>query len=439
MKTAVKIVLSSSSFVLCCVLTGCGIGVSAPSTLSVEDNALTGKVMGGQQPVVNVAIQLYEVGTTGYGSASKALLTPNTVFTNANGQFKIPAFTCDTPGSLTYMTAIGGQPVPGTTNPNLAMMTGLGPCSAVTRQYIQINELTTVASVWSLAPFMTAIDHIGSSSTNSLGIANAFASINKVVNTSNGVLGGPALPANAALPVTEINTLADILQACINSSGGTASDTSTSCGKLFSLTGGSSTTDTVTAAMVIAQHPGANVASLNLLRSSSPSFTMALDVNKPPTDWTIAIAYTDPSLNAPKSIAADQTGNIWVANLLGNSVTEFGPTGAAISPSGGYTAGNLGNPASIAIDQSGNAWTANLGNSSVTKIAPGGTASNFGNNGLAGPISVAIDASGDVFLGNVSSSSVSAFTNSGATLTTPFTGGGLTSSNNGIYVAISPK
>lgn len=87
--------------------------------------------------------------------------------------------------------------------------------------------------------------------------------------TSNGQVSGPALLSNATLPLAEINTLADIVERCVNSAGGSASDTTdgqtngTGCGKLFFLAGGTSTTDTVTAAMVIAQNPACNVAKLN--------------------------------------------------------------------------------------------------------------------------------------------------------------------------------
>lgn len=448
MKNACKLILSLSSAVLCASLTGCGIGgVSTPVTLNVPANAVTGKVMGGQQPVYNVAIQLYEVGLTGYGSASKPLLTPNTVYTTAYGNFTLPAFTCDTPGSLVYLTAVGGQPIPGTTNANLSMMVGLGACSGVTSQYIDVNEMTTIASVWSLAPFMTGIANIGSSFTNSLGISNAFASINKVANTATGALGGPALPSNGILPTTELNTLADILQACINSGGGVATDTTdgqtngTACGRLFYLTGGgsgSTITDTVTAAMKIAQNPGTNVTKLNQLRASSPTFTPALNVNSSPTDWTIAIAYSGGGLNNPQVVATDQQGNVWLANGGNNSVSEFGPTGAAISTSTGFTGGGLSTPAGIAIDQSGNAWVANSGGTSITKIGPAGaSATNYSGNSVSSPSSIAIDAAGNVFVGNGSGSKISAFTSTGGVLTgSPFAGGGL---GTGGYVAVSPK
>jgi hypothetical protein len=447
MKTARNVILSVSSVLLCASLTGCGIGgVSTPATLNIAANAVTGQVMGGQQPVYHVAIQLYEVGTTGYGSASKPLLTPNTVYTTAYGNFTLPSFTCDTPGSLVYLTATGGQPYIGTTNANLSMMVGLGACSTVTSQFIDVNEMTTIATVWSLAPFMTGIANIGSSATNSLGISNAFASINKVANTATGAVSGPALPSNATLPTTELNTLADILQACINSGGGSASDTTdgqtngTACGKLFYLTGGgsgSTITDTVTAAMKIAQNPGTNVTKLNQLRASSPTFTPALDVNSPPNDWTIAISYTGGGLNYPQFVATDQQGNVWVANY-GYTVSEFGPTGAAISTSAGFTGGGISFPSAFAIDPSGNAWVANNGNNSITKIGPaGGSLTKYMNNGLDAPYSIAIDAAGNVFVGSGGNPTISAFNNSGGALTgSPFSGGGLGRNN---YVAVSPK
>ena len=112
-------------------------------------------------------------------------------------------------------------------------MVGLGTCGGTDlNNFINVNELTTVASVWALAPFMTGIANIGSSSTNAAGLANAFAAINELVNTANGTIPGPALPTGATLPTTEINTLGDILEQCINSGGGVEGDGS-ACGNLF--------------------------------------------------------------------------------------------------------------------------------------------------------------------------------------------------------------
>jgi hypothetical protein len=435
-------------------LTGCGLGV-APTGTTVPlpiaaSTTVSGIFMGGQQPVGGVSLQLYAVGTTGYGSAATPLLPANTVFTTSLGNFTLPSFTCPTPSSLVYLVGTGGQPIaavgntPVVTNNNLAMMVGLGACSSVGSSFINVNEVTTVASVWALSPFMTGIANIGSTSTNPLGIANAFAAINKVANTANGQVSGPALPANATLPVAEINTLADMIEQCVNSGGGSASDTTdgqtngTNCGKLFYLAGGTGTTDTVTAAMQIAQNPARNVAKLNMLRSASPVFVPALSVNTPPSDWTIVLKYSGGGLSSPQGVAVDQAGNVWVANAGNNSVSLFNSTGAAVSGSTGYTAGGLNAPYAIALDQSGNAWVANSGNNTVTELSPSGSLlAGASGNGLNAPRSIAIDASGDVFVANSNGTGVSGFNSAGTPLAgSPFTGGG---TNTPIAVAISPR
>ncbi len=135
----------------------------------------------------------------------------------------------------------GGQPIaatktsPAVTNNNLALMVGLGTCGGTDLStFINVNELTTVATVWALSPFMTGPANIGTSPTNTAGLAAAFAAINEIVTTSTGALPGPTLPAGATLPITEINTLGSILEQCINSAGGKAGDSS-NCGNLFSL------------------------------------------------------------------------------------------------------------------------------------------------------------------------------------------------------------
>lgn len=285
-------------------LAGCGMGVATPSTATtpatVPAAAARGIVMGGQQPVAGVTLQLYQAGTTGYGSA--AIPLGPSVQTNAGGNFNLPSYSC-TAGSQVYLVGMGGQPITGVTNNNLALMAGLGTCGGTyLNNFINVNELTTVATVWALAPFMTGFANIGSSSTNTTGLANAFAAINELVTTANGTTPGPILPTGATLPTTEINTLGDMLEQCINSSGGVAGDGS-NCGNLFHLAPNAAgtvyPTDTITAAMNIAQNPGRNVAALNQLRSATPVFEPALDVNRAPNAWTIAITYTGGGLSTP--------------------------------------------------------------------------------------------------------------------------------------------
>jgi streptogramin lyase len=428
------------------VLSGCGSSMLAPSMSStstastpvtVAAKALQGTVMGGQQPVAGVTLQLYQAGTSGYGSAATPL--GSTATTNAGGNFNLPSYTC-APGSQVYLVGTGGQPSPLMTNGNLALMTGLGTCGGTyLSSFINVNELTTVATVWALAPFMINATHIGTSSTNTTGLAEAFAAINQIVATTNGTTPGPTLPAGATLPAAEINTLADILEQCINSSGGTTGDSSP-CGNLFNLAPNAAgtvyPTDTIIAAMNIAQNPGRNVANLNKLRSASPVFQPALDVNSPPNAWTIAITYTGGgTFSSPSSIAADAGGNIWIANAGSNSVTKLDATGAALFNT---AAGGFNSPSAIAIDGSGNAWIANAGNGSVTKLnSAGSSGTAYSGNGLNAPKSIAVDGNGNIWVANSGSNAVSAFTSSGTALSgSPFSGAGATTP---VSVAATPK
>lgn len=441
MTSGIKIALWSCSLVAASAIAGCGtntVSSVANNPAELTAPALQGIVMGGQQPVAGVNVQLYQAGTTGYGSAATPL--GSAVQTNGNGNFDLPAYSC-TPGSQVYLVGTGGMPTATLTNDNLAMMVGLGTCGGTyLNNFINVNELTTVATVWALAPFMKGMANIGSSSTNAAGLADAFATINEIVTTSNGTIPGPTLPAGATLPVAEINTLGQILLQCVNSGGGTAGDGS-ACGQLFYYAPNADATyptDTITAAMNIAHSPGRNVAQIAALRTAIPQFTPVLNTNSPPNDWTIAITYTGGGLNAPSSIAADASGAVWVTNGGGGSVTKLDQTGAAVSPAAGFTAGGFSTPSAIAIDTSGNAWIANAGNNTITELnSTGTTGSVFNGNGLSTPSSIAVDGNGNIWIANSGANAVSAFTGTGAALSgSPFTGAG---ASKPVSVAVTPK
>jgi hypothetical protein len=444
MNLATKSLLPLTSLLL---LAGCGIGIapttSTPSPITMAAG-FQGKVVGGQQPVAGTYLQLYAVGTSGYASAATPLLPANNavgaVYTNASGAFTLPAVTCPASNSLVYLVGTGGEPNPGVPNTNLALMEAIGTCSNFGgNTSLTVNELTTVASVWALSPFMTGITNIGappiSSATPtipSLGITNAFATVNKLINVSTGALA--AAPANTTLPTTQINTLADILENCVNSAGISYSG----CSNLFNDAGNGSATDTTTAAMMIAQNPSKNVAALNMLRPTSPAFSPYYSVNSPPTDWSLVVSYSGGGLSNPQGIAADQSGNIWVANQGNSSVSEFGPSGTALSPSAGFTAGGINAPYALAVDQSGYVWVANSGNNTITKLTTGTSGTSYGSSTYLNiPKGIAIDGSGNVWVSNSGNSTVAAFTSSGTAIAgSPFSGAGITTP---VAIAINPK
>jgi len=432
------------SAVLCVALSGCagGNNVSPTSTVvSTQAVSITGIVMGGQQPINQATIQLYAAGNSGYGSAypysaGTSLLGNNVVTTSGGGDFNITGdYTCPSASTEVYIEAIGGVPIAGeAANPNIITMAALGPCGNLSNTtFITINELTTVASVWALAPFMTGPSNIGTTATNSVGLTNAFASVNKLVNTASGSLNGPALPAGATIPVNELNTLADIIASCINTSdGGTAGD-GTACGNLFALavsSNGVRPTDVVTAALNIAHNPAQNVTALNKLADPTAPFQPIL--SSAPSAWTVAMQYPATVLSAPAGIATDQAGNVWVTSRSSHSVTLLNPTGAV---TGTYATGQSGNGA-IAIDLNGDAWVAGNTSGSLLEITNTGTTTTHTGGGLTTTNSIAIDGSGDVWVTGTGSA-LSVFNSSGAPLsTTGYTGGGL---SNGQSLAITPQ
>jgi DNA-binding beta-propeller fold protein YncE len=395
-------------------LAGCG-GLANPAPVKLT-TAFRGSVHGGQQPISGAAVYLYAAGTTGYSSLNANLLT-KTVTSDTGGHFDITGDYSCTAGQQMYIVAIGGNPG-SETNANSALMAALGDCSGLTAStFISVNEVTTVGSIFALAPFMSSYSALGTSSTNTPGLALAFASINKLVDIATGSSTGPALPVGATSPSSEINTLADILATCINSAGGVAGD-GTRCGTLFALTtppANSAPTDTIQAVLRIAQNPTRNAASLYDL--SSPAAPFVPQLQAAPNDWTLSINYTSGGFSVPKSTTIDGSGNVWVANTGNNTVTVLAQTGSPLIPSP-LSGNGLNTPSAIAIDAGDNAWVANKGGGTVSVFTQAGgvlTGSPFnGSETINAPSSIAIDAPGNVWVGNSGNSSITELTSAGA-------------------------
>ena len=82
--------------------------------------------------------------------------------------------------------------------------------------------------------------------------------------------------------------------------------------------------------------------------------------------------YSGGGLDGANSIAVDSADYKWVVNKTGNSISEFGAGGTAISPATtGYTSETssvLNAPISIAVDIDGNVWVTNSGSDTVTEF-----------------------------------------------------------------------
>ena len=420
------------------LLTGCGAGsvdhaapIAMPSVAAIR-----GTAFGGQQPVVGASMQLYAANLSGYGMAASPLLPANTIVTDAGGAFNISGqYTCPVPDAPVYLVATGGSPGLSASNPNLTEMAALGSCSALqsnaSTTFVQLNEVTTVAAAYALAPFMTGIAGMSTSPGNTAGLNFAFADVNQLVNNATGTSPGTALPPGAILTFTQLNTLADSLAACVNSTGGTAGDTS-ACGRLFAAAtppGGAAPTDTVTAVIDIVQHPGQNVAAIYALAPDNAPFQPTLTAS--PNDWTLAVTYTGGSLSAPSSVAVDAAGNVWITSRGANTVTEFDHSGAVLATSGAVLSG----PAAVALDASGDPWIVNATANTLTHLSDSAAVTGSASGDLSAPAGLAIDPQGNLWVANSGTASVSEFTSAGSSLSgNGFSGTGI---SNPLGIAIS--
>jgi hypothetical protein len=416
---------------LCLSILGCSPNV--PSTSPVAGGRLRGNIHGGQQPITGSTIQLYAAGTTGYGTSATALLS-SLVVSDATGSFTITGdYTCPSSSSQLYIVATGGNPGlgPGTNNAAIALMAALGPCSLHGSQYtldpnsfISINEVTTVASVYALAAFMGGdATHVGTSSTNAVGLANAFQMVNNLVNTTTGAALSVTPAGNGIAPQAAINTLGNIVASCVNSDG-----TGSACVALAAAatpSGGAAPTDTIQGIFNVARNPANNVGALYALGSATPPFQPTLSAA--PNDWVLAVTYSGGALTGIGTgvtsvgqglIAIDALGDVWIPNSPGGgaySVTELSSNGAILSGANGYTGGGLNAPTGLAIDPAGNAWVSGTGN--VVKFSSSGSvlsgANGYTGGGLNMPGAIALDGQGNAWVSDGGSKSVIKLDNSG--------------------------
>ena len=423
------------------VLTGCGV-VASPVSPAASGPAISGRFMGGQQPISGVAISLYAAGLTGPGSGAVDLLKVP-VTSGPDGGFSLTGdYTCPSSTTQVYLVGRGGNPglTAGTNNAASVLMAALGDCGNLSSStYIDVNELTTVAGAWALAQFLAPGAMIGASPTNLTGLRNAFAVSSNLANTASGTAPGANLPKGATVETGKLNTLADVLASCVNSDGGA------SCTALFQAAtiAGVAPANSLDAALNIVRNPTSNVSAVFNAAPPSGPFQPAL-ANRP-NDWSMSINYTGGGLASPTAVAIDSTGSVWAANYYGTSVTKLSPTGQPAAADGfpdpvlyesygltvdgqdnvwvtneegdpangnngslskfdssgkllsgvGLAAGGIYYPYAIAADSNGSIWVADYGRSGATLLASDGTSlggtSGFSSPSLPLPVGVALD------------------------------------------------
>jgi streptogramin lyase len=443
------------------LLFGCGIGVLAVPN-AVPGAALTGTVHGGQQPVTGSHVYVMQATKAGYGNASTSLVTNGDgtdsyggyVLTGAGGNFSLTGKYACVPNTQVYIVALGGNPglAAGTNNAALSLMANLGNCPALGTLAAQVpnvnlDEVTTVASVYAIAGYMTGTFQASSSPTPlaATGMANAFSTTGNLTNLATGLSYTTTPGGNGTVPQAMINTLANMMAACVNTNGavtppsgsGNTAVAASPCYTLFSnaKNGTISPTDTVSAVLNIAHNPGAHVSALYGLVSGSVPFQPTLA--SAPKDFTISVTYKVPGMgnplaNAthPHNVSIDASGNVWSANDQNNTLGVANTLGVPVSGAAGYSGNGMSAPGSVAVDNAGQVYVTNAGASTVSVFTSAGTPRLLTPILTAGlhPKDAAVDINSNVWITNGGGSSVSEFSNTGVSAAnSPFTGNGLSS------------
>ena len=396
MTTSLRFSLATLGLCGLVFLSGCAMETTAVNT-PASAAKVSGVAMGAHQPIVGATITLYDAGKTGYGSAPTVL---GTGMTDANGAFSIThnANTCADPDQL-YIISSGGNPGAGSNTAGV-LVAAMGLCSTINSgTNVYMNEATTIAAAYALAPFALADGdsiNIGSSSTNTAGLQHAFTTANNLVSYSTGQVQSTTQAGNGVVPTGLINTLSNSLAACVNTNGGggpAACSTVEVAPPVAAPNVTCATTscipdNTWQVALQWAMYPGNNVtAVLNNSNTFTNFYTPT--VGATPTDLSVAITYTAgfktnglTPANSPLDIKADSQGNLWVVGMSGAQIVELGPDGSIESnPAGGdsptantVTSANGGGDAlfSVAIDTNDNPWSIDPGNQSATPTPIGG-------------------------------------------------------------------
>lgn len=402
-----------------------GGSASGPLTSSVKVN---GSLFGGRQAIYNATVTLYAMNTStsNYGDTPTQLAQTTTgldgTFLFVRGVDGVsssgtaPTWSCPANASTgaagtadnpeLYIVASGGD-TSGTitvgnegsayNNTAAKLFIALGACNTVNAAtLVRMNEGVTAAHMVALQQFFNpANGAFGAPSTNIVGLVNAVATANNLVDTTTGVVRASYTPPSGvdgitmtATPETsKLNTIANILAACVSSTGVSSSNCSTLMSNavppadtLASYTThpaiGSfpAATDTLTAAYYMNINPTESqdygttgkLANLYALQNSLTS-PFAPNLGTQPIDWTTGVQFsasgtctgvfgTPAFTTGAYGVAVDAKGNVWFGSSgsTPNPLVQVSPQGSPLSclNAGGNTSAGR----RVAIDSRGNVW-----------------------------------------------------------------------------------
>jgi len=365
--------LLAHSFAVLIALAICSL-LSAMSAMAAV--SLNGQVLGAGGPIANSTVTLWAATAGAPAQLAQAR-------TGADGRFTIAA-TADPPSDATlYLVAKGGTPATskaGGDNPAVAL---IGVVGAKPPPTVTINEMTTVASVWTHNQFIDGTAIKG----QPLQLKIAAGNVPSFVDLATGGWGGTIQdPLNSSQTTTMANfaTLADALAGCV------ARVVPDACSKLYAAAAGpagTAPTDTLTAAESIAKYPWYQPARVHALLAAfypiQPGKTMRPVPYMPylsfaPSAWVLPLKFDGGGYRAGGGAMFDSEGNLWVGDnftvgwqgqdsLWQGNATKFDPNGKPLSPiTTGFAGGGMqGASFGAAVDAKDNAWFSCYGGKSI--------------------------------------------------------------------------
>ena len=334
---------------------------------------LNGQVLGAGAPVANSTVTLWAASA----GAPKQLAQAKT---GTDGRFTLnpPA----AQGTSLYLVAQGGQPAANKAagnNPAIGLMTVLGD---KVPGKVTINEMTTVAAVWTHNQFFDGAALSGPAL--SLGIAAG--NVPSFVDLQTGGWGTTIQdPLNSSQTPTMANfaTLANALSSCVTQV------TADACGKLFAASTspkGVVPANTLAAAHSIAQSPWYKPERVFALLEQYPvsqgnkmrAVPFMPYLSWAPSAWVLPLKFDGGGYRAGGKAMFDSQGNLWVGDnftvgwqgqdsLWQGNATKFDPNGKPLSPiTTGFTGGGMeGGTFGAAVDAKDNAWFTTYGSKAI--------------------------------------------------------------------------
>ena len=358
------------------VLATCGLLGSAcnPAAAAVH---IEGQVQAGGGPLANSTVTLWEANA---GDPKQLAQTQ----TGSDGRFELG--TDETPSAdvSLYLVAKGGVATVNkgsSDNPAIALLTVLGNTPPTK---VVINEMTTVASVWTNAQFLDGTALKG----YALGLRIAAGNVPNFVALATGGYGvmiQDGFNSNETPTMANFATLSSVLAGC------TTRVKVDACDSLFAAaTGrdGKAPTDTLAAALSIAHNAGFKPERVFALLDAFYPVPQGKHLratpfmpylNFAPGAWVLPLKFSGGGNAGGAKVMFDSEGNAWSGDnfivgwqghddLWPGNLSKFAPNGRPLSPmTSGFTGGGLLGPGfGTAIDANDRVWVTNTSGQTIS-------------------------------------------------------------------------